>query len=347
MTTTPTEIPGPEASSGPAPVAATVAPSVVARVLPFFERYALAILFVLVFAFFSFYSKSHHAFPTKGNLRNIAGNQAVNSIVALAAIVPLIAGQFDFSVGAVLELSSIGTAAALSRFGAPLPVAILVGVGLGMIVGVINGLLVAKIGVNPFITTLGMATLLSGVVIRYTGGQAILKDIPHSLTDQGSKLWLGVPRPAYFLLIVALLVWYLLGHTPYGRYLHSVGSNAQSARLVGLNVDRIVLLSFVLSGTLAGLAGVLQVARQGAGNPGVANAFVLPAFAAAFLGATVFRPGRFNVWGTVLAVYFVSISTTGLTLSKVGSWVEPVFQGGALIVAVALSTTIAKRRGRA
>ena len=143
---------------------------------------------------------------------------------------------------------------------------------------------------------------------------------------------------------MAVLVWYLLGHTPVGRYLHSVGSNPQSARLVGLNVPRLVGLSFVLSGFLAGVAGVLLVARQGGGNPGLGQTFVLPAFAAAFLGATAFKPGRFNVGGTVLVVFLVAFSTTGLALSEVGTWVEPVCQGGALIIAVAISTAIARHR---
>jgi ribose transport system permease protein len=334
-----------------APPSESVAPAwrgsrVRERLLPLTERYGLLVLFLAVIAYFSLSPASGDVFWTTNNFRSIAANESVRAILALAVILPLVAGQFDFSIGLTAELSAIGTAAALTRFDQPLVVAVLVGVALGTAVGVVNGLLVARVGVNPFITTLGMATVITGAINWYTEGQSILVTEP-ALTDQGSELLFGIPRPFYFLVGAAIVVWYLLGHTPVGRYLHSVGSNSQSARLVGLRVPRLIGLSFVLSGFLAGVAGVLLVARQGGGNPGLGQTFVLPAFAAAFLGATAFKPGRFNVWGTVLAVFFVAFSTTGLVLSEVGTWVEPVFQGGALIIAVALSTVIARRRAGA
>ena len=181
-------------------------------------------LFVAVIAFFSLSPASGDVFWTTNNFRNIAGNESVRAILALAAILPLIAGQFDFSIGLNMELSAIGTAAALTNFDQPLLVAVLVGVAIGTTVGVVNGFLVARVGVNPFITTLGMATLITGAIQWYTEGQSILVN-NQALTDQGSELLFGIPRPFYILLGVAVLVWYLLGHTPVGRYLHSVGSN--------------------------------------------------------------------------------------------------------------------------
>lgn len=316
-------------------------------VLLVLERYGLVVLFALIVIFFSFSPRTRATFPSVLNFRNLVGNQSVLAITALALILPLIAAHFDFSVGSVVGLSSIGTAAALSRFHAPLMVGVLVGVGIGALVGVVNGLLVAKVGINSFITTLGVATIIGGLIQWYTRGQSIIRDIPRSLTHQGSGLWFGIPRTLYFLIVIGFFVHYLLQHTPYGRYLHSVGSNASAARLVGLNVDRIVLLAFVSSGSLSGLAGVLQVARQGGGNPQIGPNFLLPALAAGFLGATAFRPGRFNVPGTILAVFFVAASVSGLTLSGVAPWVEPTFQGTALVVAVSISTVLARRRAGA
>ncbi len=313
------------------------------RLLPLAERYGLLVLFLVVIAYFSLSPASGDVFWTTNNFRNIAGNESVRAILALAAIIPLIAGQFDFSIGLTMELSAIGTAAALTRFDQPLVVAVLVGVALGMAVGVVNGFLVARVGSTRSSPPSGWPRS-SPAPSSGTPKVRASSSTTKSLTDQGSELLFGIPRPFYILLGVAVLVWYLLGHTPVGRYLHSVGSNPQSARLVGLSVPRLIGLSFVLSGFLAGVAGVLLVARQGGGNPGLGQTFVLPAFAAAFLGATAFKPGRFNVWGTVLAVFFVAFSTTGLVLSEVGTWVEPVFQGGALIIAVAISTMIARRR---
>lgn len=311
------------------------------------ERFGLVIAFGAVVVYFSLNPASSDTFPTMSNFRTIVGNQAVLAIVALASIVPLIAGKFDLSVGAVLGLSSIATAAAMSRFDAPAGVAVIVGIGLGAVIGTINGLLVAKAGVNAFITTLGVATVINGLIQWYTGGLSIISGIPKSFTVMGTGLWLGVPRTAFILAVVALGVWYVLEHTPFGRYVASVGSNASAAQLVGLNVDRLVVMSFVCSGALAGVAGVLQVARASGGSPQIGPTFLLPALSAAFLGATVFKPGRFNVGGTVLAVFFVASSVSGMVLSGIKPWIEQTFQGVALVFAVAVSTIVARRRTRA
>jgi ribose transport system permease protein len=312
------------------------------RLLLFLQRYALALLFAAVLLFFSL--RLPDSFATILNFRNIVGNQSVLAIVSIAAILPLIAGHFDLSIGSVLGLTSIATASALSRFSVPLWLAFLVGIGLGAAIGAFNGVLIAKLGVNSLITTLGVATVITGVISWYTEGLSILTGIPEALTNMGSGLWIGLPRTLYALGAIALLAWYLLEHTPFGRYLHAVGSNANAARLVGLDVDRLVILSFVVSGAITGFGGVLQVARQGGGNPQTGNFFLLPALSAAFLGATSIHPGRFNVPGTVLAVFFLATTVSGLSLSGVDNWVESVFNGTALAVAVGLSTVIGRRR---
>jgi ribose transport system permease protein len=311
-------------------------------VLLLLQRYALVLLFAAVVVFFSV--RLPESFATVLNFRNIVGNQSVLAIVGIAAILPLIGGQFDLSIGSVLGLTSIATASALSRFSTPLWVAALVGIGLGAAVGAFNGVLIAKLGVNSLITTLGVATVITGIISWYTEGLSILTGIPQALTSMGSGVWLGLPRTLYGLTLVALFTWYLLEHTPYGRYLHAVGSNPNAARLVGLDVDRVVILSFVISGAMTGFGGVLQVARQGGGNPQTGNFFLLPALSAAFLGATSIHPGRFNVPGTVVAVFFLATTVSGLSLSGVDNWVESVFNGTALAVAVGLSTVIGRHR---
>jgi ribose transport system permease protein len=287
------------------------------------------------------------SFATALNFRNIASNQSVLAIISLAAIIPLIAGQFDLSIGSLLSLSSIATATALSRFSAPLWVAVLVGVGVGAAVGLFNGVLIAKLGVNALITTLGVATVLTGIISWYTDGLSIMSGIPETLTRLGSGAFLGLPRHLFFLGAVALFTWYLLEHTPFGRNLHAVGSNPQAARLVGLNVDRIIILSFVAAGALIGLAGVVEVARQGGANPQIGTYFLMPALSASFLGATAIHPGRFNVPGTLLSVFFLATSVSGLSLSGVDNWVESIFNGCALAIAVTISTVIGRRRAGA
>jgi ribose transport system permease protein len=305
------------------------------------QRFGLLLLFVLVVIGFSWLLPD--SFATVLNFRNIAGNQSVLAIVTLAAIIPLICGHFDLSVGANLGLSSIATASLLSAYSAPLWLSVLAGISLGALIGLFNGLLIAKLGVNALITTLGVATVLTGLTSLYTGGLSIVTGIPELLTDLGSGTWLGLPCTLYALAAVAVFVWYLLEHTPWGRELHAVGSNPLAARLVGINVDRIVLVSFVVSGALVGLAGVLQVARQGGGNPQVGLSFMMPALSSAFLGATTIHPGRFNVPGTVLAVFFLATSVSGLALAGVDNWVESLFNGTALVLAVGLSTVLGRR----
>lgn len=305
------------------------------------QRYGLVLLFGLVVIGFSWLLPD--SFATLLNFRNITGNQSVLAIVTLAAIIPLICGHFDLSVGANLGVSSIATASLLSAYSAPLPVAALGGIAIGALIGLCNGLLIAKLGVNALITTLGVATALTGLTTLYTGGLSIITGIPDLLTDFGTGAWLGLPCTLYVLALVAVFVWYLLEHTPWGRELHAVGANPLAARLVGIDVERTVWTSFVVSGALVGLAGVLQVARQGGGNPQVGLSFMMPALSAAFLGATSIHPGRFNVPGTILAVFFLATSVSGLALAGVDNWVESLFNGAALVLAVGLSTVLGRR----
>lgn len=314
------------------------------RSLQLLEKYALALLFVLLCLSFSILPSTSETFTSSTNIRNVFGNETVLAIAALAIIVPLTCGQFDLSIGAVIGLSSVVTGTAAATHGLPLIVAGTMGVLSGVVVGAINGWLVTRCGVNSLIATLGTTTLLAGFVSYYTENQVISVGIPERLTDFGSGQFLGVPRTVFALSVVAIAVYYLLRHTPYGRYLASVGASPSSARLVGVNVSRMVLSSFVLSGAIAGMAGVILLARTGTANPQVGPGYTLPALTAAFLGATAFRPGSFNVAGTLLAVLFVAVSVNGLVLAGAEDWVEPTFTGGALLVAVALSTAIARRR---
>lgn len=313
-------------------------------VLPFLEKYALLVLFILLVFFFSLYGTTAETFTSSANIRNILGNESVIAVAALASIVPLICGQFDLSVGSVIGLSAIATASATATYGWPLWLAIVIGVLSGAVVGVLNGWLVAYRGVNPLIATLGVSTLLAGLISLYTKNVIISTGIPESLTSFGSGTTFGLPRTLFALVLVALLTYYVLSHTPYGRYLASVGVSPTSARLVGLHVERMVLSSFVISGMLAGIAGVLLLARAGTANPQVGPGFTLAALSAAFLGATAIKPGRFNVPGTLLGVLFVAVSVNGLVLAGAADWVQPTFNGTALLVAVVLATAIARRR---
>jgi ribose transport system permease protein len=316
------------------------------RVLHGLERYALVLLLGALILFFTLLPATGDTFLTVANIRNVAANEAVIAIAALGALVPLVAGEFDVSIGAVLGMVSIAVAALTHRAGLPLIVALPAGVALGAAVGAVSGFIVAYLRAGSFIITLGMATFIAGLVSLYTKDQVIL-GIPQSMVDFGTLNWLGVPRPVWLLLIMALLVAYLLRYTVFGRHLVSIGSNTRSAALVGIRVPLVVMLSFVVAGAFAAVAGELELARTGSGSPQIGPGFTLSALAAVFLGSTTIRPGQFNVPGTIVGVFFVAVSVNGLTLAGAADWVDPLFNGAAVVVAVAVSTVLAHRRGAA
>jgi ribose transport system permease protein len=283
-------------------------------------------------------------FLTIANIRNILAGQAIVAVVALALMLPLVAGEFDISVGAVLGAACYLGADLMTDSGVPVLLALAGGVALGAVVGMINGWVVAYIRANAIVITLGVAILLGGLVALYSDNKSIV-GIPTSVVDFGSGLTLGIPNTVWVMLVVAVFLAYILRYTVYGRTLLFVGSNPRAARLVGVRSKRLVFSTFVIAGTLSGLAGGLLLAQTGAANPQVGFDYTLAAFVAPFLGAATIRPGQFNVPGTIVAVYFVAISVNGLTLAGAADWVEPVFNGTAVIIAVSVSTTLARRRG--
>ncbi|WP_313815990.1 ABC transporter permease subunit [Citricoccus sp.] len=307
------------------------------------ERFALPLLLLVIIVFFAVFPASSGVFLSGANIGVVLGNQAVVTLVAVALLLPLVAGHFDFSVGSIAVFSSVVTAAGMAHFNLPWWVACLTGIAGGAVIGAVNGVLVARFGMNAFVSTLGMSTLLAGLIQWYTGGLAIIGVDP-GFAAFGSSNWLGLPRVVFVVTVIVLGVWYLLTHTPFGRALYAIGSNARSAALVGLPATRHAMTAFILSGVLASLAGVLLAARTGGANADNGTYLLFPALTAVFLGATAILPGRFNVFGTVLGVLFVAVSVSGLTLSGAQNWVDQVFNGAALLVAVGLSSYLRRRR---
>jgi ribose transport system permease protein len=316
------------------------------RLLLLGEAYGLVAVFAVIVVFFSVWGKTSQVFPTAANFDNIVGNQSVLALTALAAIVPLVAGEFDLSVGANVGLSAVVAAKFMSSTGLPLAVCGAAAVATGIVIGVVNGVAVAGLGINSLITTLGVGTVLGGLSVAVAGPAPIVQGIPSSLVSFGTGKFLGLPNTLYVLVVAALLMLYLLEHTPFGRYLHAIGSNRKAAVLVGVRVNRLVFRSFLLSGAICGAAGLLQVARSGSGDPQLGLNFTLPALAAAFLGATTIRPGRFNVGGTIVAIFFLATTVNGLTLAGAEAYVQDLFNGTALAVGVGFSTLIARQRLR-
>ncbi|MEV5409663.1 ABC transporter permease [Thermopolyspora sp. NPDC052614] len=316
------------------------------RSLALLERFGLVIVLIGVALFFTFWPATAGVFPTASNIRTIAANESILVIAAMAVLIPLVAFRFDLSVGSVVATSSICSAKLLVEWHAPLVVGVVCGVLVGALLGLISGFVIAYYDANSMVITLGMSTLLTGVGAYLTGYTSIL-GIPQPLLDFGNESWLGLPRPVWLFVLVALGVSALLGLTVFGRRLLSIGSNEAASRLVGMPVQRTIMIAFVCSGTLAGLAGVLLLARTGSASAGFGAGYTLPALAAIFLGSTTIRPGRFTVIGTIVGVFFVAISINGLTLAGAEDWVEPTFNGAAVVIAVTAAAVLAKRRLRA
>lgn len=317
-----------------------------AQVVHFLERYALLLITIAVAVFFAVVPPASVAFPTINNVNVVLGNNAVVLLLALAALFPLVSGFFDFSLGSTAVFSSVLCAGLQMKSELPLVVAIVVPMLVAVAIGLVNGLFVTKFQMSPFVTTLGMATLLSGITIWYCNGRTFVLNGSSELIAFGSARWFDLPAVFFVVLIIAVVVWYFFRHTPYGRSLYAIGSNATSARLVGVPVDRNVWTAFVVSAVISGLAGILQLGRQGSATAVDGGTLLFPALAAVFLGATAIMPGFFNVVGTVISAVFVSIAVSGLTLMGASGWATNVFNGAALLVAVALSTYLGRRKLR-
>jgi ribose transport system permease protein len=184
------------------------------------------------------------------------------------------------------------------------------------------------------------------VVNWYAGGQSIVDGIPRSVLAFGTGTWLWVPRPFVVLVAAALLVGAVLGHTRYGRSLYAIGSNREAAYLVGIPVRTYVFTAFAASGALSGAAGVLLLTYSGNANPQVGPSLTLTAVAAAFVGTTAFRLGHANVAGTLVAIYLIAVNVTGLEFAGAAVYVEGLFTGAALVLAIGVSTLLSRRRRR-
>ena len=309
------------------------------------DRFSVIYLFAAFVLIFGIWSPSE--FLTATTFHAVASEQAVAGMIAIAVLIPLACGQFDLSVGATANLTGIVAILLQANLHWNVGLAVVASVIVGVLAGAVNGFVVVKMRISSFIATLGMGSVLSAVLVIVTGSQqppAVLNPAWGQLTQHTI---FGLQIVVFYLLALAVIVWWFLAHTPVGRYMYATGGNAEAARLSGVHVDRWIWLSFILSGAIAGIGGVFFTSLTG---PSLVfgSTLLLPAFAAAFLGSTQLHPGRFNVWGTFLAIYVLAAGVQGLELVSGQQWLADMFNGVALILAVALSVNRQRRaRGTA
>lgn len=313
------------------------------RVVSFLESYTLVVVLIAIVVFFCFWPETSSTFPTAANLRILLSSQVVIGAIGLGVLITLLAKEFDLSVGMTAALTGVMVAQFATDTGSALG-ALGVAILIGLVIGGLNALIVTRLHVNGVIATLGMATILTGVILLQTGGLAVSARIPALMSAFGTGDIFGVPIIFLALLVIAGLVYFVLGHTSLGRKMYAVGSNIEAAKLVGLRTDGLRALAFVIGALLCAIGGFLYVSRAGGASPNVGPSFLLPAFAAAFLSAASVKPGRFNVWGLVIAVYFLAVLNNGLSLAGLPPYVNDWVNGIALIVGVALSTFLYRRR---
>jgi ribose transport system permease protein len=301
--------------------------------------WAVPLLFVILFATFSF--AAPETFATTTNVRVMIIGQATILLLSMAILIPLRAGDFDLSVGAVMILAGC-TLGALTAQGYSMATACVLALLIGPVVGIINGILVVRVGINSFIATLGTLTVLDGLSRLISDG-ALITTVPAGLVDFTRRSLFDLTMPVWLGWLVVLIVWYVFEWTPVGRYLLFIGNNVSAARLAGLRVNTYRQGVYVVSGTLSAIAGVLLAGGLGSVDPTSSGAYLLPPITAAFLGASAIKLGRFNVAGTLVAIYLVAVGVTGLQMLGFDSWIADVFNGTFLIFAVGLTIFLRRR----
>jgi len=299
--------------------------------------------FVLMIAFFG--AREPENFLSFGNVTSILNNGAILAIVACGLTVVCLTGEFDLSVGSAASFGGAASAVLITRSEQSVLVAVLVVLAVGVVVGLVNGILVTYFRVHALIATLAVASLLDGFTLWTTGSQVIFVGFTDSFLNLGGWTWFGVQAGVYYLLAVALLLAGALRYTTTGRYIHAVGGNREASRMAGIRVDRYVILAFVLSGVLASLAGMLYTSRQGSLTPLFGTGFLLPAFAAVFLGSVTLRRSEFHIVGTMIGVYLIATGTAGLLTIGGATYTQQLFAGAVLILPTA-ATRLRKRRAR-
>jgi ribose transport system permease protein len=305
------------------------------------ERFGLIVVLLVVIVVFSAILPS--TYPTTVNLKIVLSSQATFLMLALAVTLPLRAGEFDLSIGAVAIASATVVGSLTALHGVSLGVAILVALAAGLVVGVVNAIVVVGIGINAFIATLGSMTLVGGLTLAISQDGQVIVGLPGGLVNLANTTLLTLPLSVWYGWVLALVLWYVYQFTPFGRRLLFVGGNASSARLTGIPVRRVKASAFIFSSLISAAAGIVLAGSLRSVDPTTASDYLLQPYAAAFLGTTVLQFGRFNAIGTVIGLYLLAAGVSGLELLGVQNWVNDVFNGATLILAVVAATLM--RRG--
>jgi ribose transport system permease protein len=310
------------------------------RLVPVYGLVILTVLLTLLFCVLL-----PDTFPTVLNLRSIIANKTIIAILSLAAMIPMACGRIDLTIGYGIVLWHILAISLQTMYGLPWPVAVLVVLVLGAATGFLNGVLVEVARIDSFIATLGTGTVIYALALWHTGGRQMIGLLPDGFYALNGTMLFGLPITGLYVLILAVALWVILEYLPIGRYVYAIGANPKAAALNGIPVRRFVIGAFIASGTLSAVAGVLLASKLRIGQASVGLEYLLPALVGAFLGSTTIKPGRVNVWGTMIGVIILAVGIAGIQQIGGSFFVEPLFNGVTLLVAIGIAGYAQRRRG--
>lgn len=303
------------------------------RTLLGFRNVGAIYVLIIISIFFTFLAP--HSFPNLATAKQVLNSSAITALAGLALVIPLSARVFDLSFAYTISLSGCIAAELMTQLHIPALWAILIAVGASVAVGLVNGIVVVNMKIDSFIGTLATGSLIQALITLFTQDNTVTgSQMTGNFALIGQKAFGGITLPVIYALVIAFAIWYLMEHTPTGRRIYATGFNYDAARLANIRVDRIRFLSLVSSSFVAGIAGIVLASTIGAGSPTTGVSYLLPAYAAAFLGATQFKGGRFNAWGTIVAVLLLGVGATGLALASAPPWADSLFTGVVLIAAL-------------
>lgn len=312
--------------------------------LSFVAKYGSLIGMLVMIAIFSI--AAPRAFPTLSNFLNILNQASLTAIIAGGLTVVLIVGEMDLSIGYHGSLAGVLVTGLMVKQGLPFWLAILLVLGVGAIVGMVNGSIVTKMKVNSVIATLGVGSILVGLTFAYSTGVPIASGVPKIFTAIALNRTMGIPNNVYIMLVVLFLLWVLVNRTDLGQQIQAVGGSIEAARLSGIRVDRVKIIAYIVCGLTAALTGILLASLIGSGTASAADSYLLNAFAATFLGSATLKDGEFHIPGTFIGVLIIGIGLNGLAILGAPTFYQYVFQGVILLLAVGLSSVarqLAKR----
>lgn len=303
--------------------------------------YNLPIILVILFLIFSVLLPN--SFPTLFNIKSLLNYQSVVILLALAVMIPIAAGHFDLSVGYNVGILHILTIGLMTKQGLPWPLVIVIVLLIGSLIGFINGILVTRVGIDSFIATLGVGNVLYGLAFWYSDGKQVIGELPEGFKNLNSSIGI-LPTTFMIMAVLALIIHIIMEYLPVGRFFYFLGANEVAANLSGISSKKYLVLAFISSGFLTAIAGILLASIFRVGQVSVGPDYLMNSFAGALMGSVAFKAGKVNVGGTISAVLLMAVVVSGLQQMGAAYFVEPLFNGGMLILAVSLAVTTEKRR---